>query len=129
MKEKHIHFKKVTQLFVVVVSFCLRLYNDGFQHLGSVSESLFKSQGCARPSPGYRHTSGLLCGSSFAFDPLLTPESGLMNNCQERCLLYLCGGTSLSQLLIIINNVAWEHHVMSVGFYGCLILLVLTDYR
>lgn len=129
MKEEHIHFKKVTQLFVVVVSFCLRLYNDGFQHLGSVYVSLFKSQGCACPSPGYRHTSGLLCGLSFTLEPLLTPESSLMNNCQERCLLHLCRGTSLSQLLIIINNVAWKHHIMSVCFYGCLILLVLTDYR
>lgn len=129
MKEEHIHFKKVTQLFVVVVSLCLRLYNDGFQHLGSVYVSSFKSQGCACLSPGYRHTTRLLCGSSFAFEPLLTTESSLMNNCQERCLLHLCGETSLSQLLIIINNVAWKHHITSVGFYGCLILLVLTDYR
>lgn len=129
MKEEHIHFKKVTRLFVVVVSFCLGLYNDGFQHLGSVYVSLFKSRDCARPSPGFRHTSGLLCRSSFTFEPLLTPESCLMSNCQERCLPHLCGGTSLSQLLIIISNVAWKHHIMSEGFYGRLILLVLTDYR
>lgn len=121
VKEEHIHFKKVTQLFVV--SFCLRLYNDGFQHLGSVYVSLFKSQGCACPSPGYMHTSRLLCGWSFTFELLLTPGSGVMNNCQERCLLHLCRRTSLSHLLIIINNMAWKHHIMSVEFYGHLIFL------
>ena len=54
MKEEHIHFKKVTQLFVVV-PFCLGLYNDGFQHLGSTHGPLFKAQYYTHPSSGLGH--------------------------------------------------------------------------